>query len=179
MGCLARRMNLPSLLAKSVSLILCTALVGCASVVNGGSQQVAITSAPDNARVSIVDPKGKYAFTGTTPCTADLERGAGYFQGAHYVVKVAKDGYTPFETRIHSSVSGWYAGNVVLGGLLGFIVIDPLTGGMWSLDPESIHADLKGRNASFFPKGPGIHVVLRKDVPAALASHLKPLPRKS
>ena len=172
-------MNLSSLLGKSVSLALCTSLVGCASIFNSGDQNVAIQSSPTSASVSIVDKKGKSAFTGTTPCTAKLERGAGYFQGANYTVTINRAGYAPFETQIHSSVSGWYAGNFIISGLLGLLIVDPLTGGMWSLNPDSISADLKGRHASFFPEGTGIHVVLRKDVPPALAMYLKPIPRKS
>jgi hypothetical protein len=38
-------------------------------------------------------------------------------------------------------MDGWYLGNIVFGGLVGLLVVDPLTGAMWKLDP-TMNADL-------------------------------------
>ena len=39
-------------------------------------------------------------------------------------------------------MDGWYAGNILIGGLLGLLIIDPATGSMWKLD-ESVQVALK------------------------------------
>ena len=178
-GLISPTMFPPNILSKSISLVLCAALAGCASIVSSGDQNIKVGSAPDHAEVTITGANGEVAFTGTTPSVAKLRRGAGYFKGATYKVRIAKTGYAAFETRIESKVNGWYFGNFFIGGLLGLLIVDPATGGMWTLDPEAINADLRGRHAELFPTGDGIHVVLRKNVPSVLASHLRPIPRKS
>ncbi len=35
-----------------------------------------------------------------------------------------------FDTKL----DGWYFGNLIFGGLLGILIIDPATGAMWRLD---------------------------------------------
>jgi hypothetical protein len=156
-------------------------LAGCASIVHGGRQDVRIQSMPGGARVAIYDLNKQRAivFNGSTPCTANLNRGAGFFKGATYQVVVTKPGYEQFQTTINSRVSGWYAGNLGFGGLLGFLIVDPATGGMYSLEPRELSADLQSRHASFFPKEGELRVVLRSEVPKELVSHLKPIPRES
>ena len=33
-----------------------------------------------------------------------------------------------------ATLDGWYIGNIIFGGLLGILIIDPATGAMWRLD---------------------------------------------
>ena len=40
-----------------------------------------------------------------------------------------------------SSLSGWYWGNIVFGGLIGMLIVDPATGAMYKL-PEGVSADM-------------------------------------
>jgi hypothetical protein len=165
------------LIVPSITLLL----AGCASIVHGSRQDVRIQSSPGGAQVAIhdVNRERKVVFNGTTPCTASLNRGAGFFHGATYHVVVSKPGYEQFQTTINSRVSGWYAGNIGFGGLLGFLIVDPASGGMYSLEPRELSADLQGKHASFFPKEGELRVVLRSEVPKDLVAHLKPIPRKS
>jgi hypothetical protein len=163
-----------------LSLPILISLTGCASIINGGSQNVQIQSTPQGANVAITAHPGSSVFNGTTPCTASLKRGAGYMKGARYHVHITKSGYAPMDVEINSSLSGWYFGNFAFGGLIGLLAVDPATGAMWSLDPETVSVSLRSKHASFFPKGAeGLHVVLRKEVPAELSPYLKPLPSKS
>jgi hypothetical protein len=34
-----------------------------------------------------------------------------------------------------STIDGWYWGNLLIGGIIGMVFVDPLTGAMWKLDP--------------------------------------------
>ncbi|NOT54409.1 MAG: hypothetical protein HOP18_07380 [Deltaproteobacteria bacterium] len=111
---------------------------GCASIVGKSAYPVAITSQPDQADISITDESGKTIFTGKTPTTVTLNTKAGYFSGKDYTVTFTKPGYAKHTAHIRRGVSGWYiAGNLVFGGLIGWLIVDPLTGAMWTLDEQT------------------------------------------
>jgi hypothetical protein len=57
------------------------------------------------------------------------------------------DGYQPYETVLTRKTSGWVAGNIVLGGLIG-LAIDFATGGAYILSPEQINAELEKSSIS-------------------------------
>ena len=42
---------------------------------------------------------------------------------------------------LESEVDSWYFGNILFGGLIGMLIIDPATGAMWKL-PENVSTDL-------------------------------------
>jgi len=47
-------------------------------------------------------------------------------------------------------VSAWYvAGNFVFGGLIGWLIVDPLTGGMWTISPENVDASMQGMTGAY------------------------------
>jgi hypothetical protein len=108
-----------------------------------------------------------------------VESWSGLFQGSQLSSRRDEAGLraVPDDSRNH--VSGWYFGNFGSGGVLGFLIVDPATGGMFSLEPREISADLRSRHARFFPKDGELRVALRSDVPKELVTHLKPIPRKS
>ncbi len=39
-------------------------------------------------------------------------------------------------------MNGWYAGNIVFGGLIGILIVDPATGAMWDIKENNIVMDL-------------------------------------
>jgi hypothetical protein len=45
---------------------------------------------------------------------------------------------------LDSSVSGWYFGNLAFGGVIGMLIVDPLTGAMYNLTPDKIDQPLTG-----------------------------------
>jgi hypothetical protein len=59
------------------------------------------------------------------------------------------------------SVNGWYVGNVIFGGLVGFLIVDPLTGAMWVLEPKDVKESLPLKAAGRAPEE-GLTVVLRE-----------------
>jgi hypothetical protein len=63
-----------------------------------------------------------------------LDSGHGYFTRARYTVTASKDGYTPAMTPLQTSINPWYWGNIVIGGLIGILIVDPITGAMFEID---------------------------------------------
>jgi len=124
---------------------LVTALSGCATIFNGKSQAVTISSAPEGAQVSVSNRAGQRVHAGETPVTLTLKRGAGYFKSEVYTLVFTKPGFDSHELTITGSTSGWYFGNILLGGLIGMLAVDPVTGAMYSL-PESVTASLTENN---------------------------------
>ncbi|ASM40658.1 hypothetical protein CSPB12327_02170 [Campylobacter sp. RM12327] len=114
---------------------------GCASIIKGGNPEVfSLNSKPSNADVTITDiKKNVVVVEEKTPFTISLSKSNGYFSKANYLVKVSKDGYKIKEFTIESKANGWYiGGNLVFGSIIGWLIVDPLTGAMYNLVPEKI-----------------------------------------
>ena len=105
-------------------------LPGCATIMHGTTQDIGISSVPSGALVS-VDNKTH----GQTPVVAPLSR------KDNHLVKVEFPGYQPFEATVTRSVSGWVAGNILFGGLIG-LSVDAISGGLYTFGPEQITATL-------------------------------------
>lgn len=125
---------------------LAVALSGCATLFNGQSQAITITSAPEGAQVTVSNRAGQRVHVGETPVTLTLKRGAGYFKSEVYMLAFSKPGYADQQMTIRGSTSGWYFGNILLGGLIGMLAVDPATGAMYSL-PKSVTASLEAQDA--------------------------------
>lgn len=111
-------------------LMLSSALVGCATIMQGSEQGVAFSSTPSGAFVTV---NGRAL--GTTPLLADLKR-----RDTH-MVRITMDGYQPYEMAMTRSTSGWVFGNIIFGGIPGLIV-DFATGSLYKLSPEQVAANL-------------------------------------
>jgi hypothetical protein len=112
----------------SISLLAAAAVMasGCATIVNGSTERVEITSDPPGATAKVDGIP-----IGTTPTSIDLKR------GEPHSVTIEKDGYVSDEESIGQGTSGWIAGNILVGGLVGLIV-DYSTGAAHTLKPESV-----------------------------------------
>jgi hypothetical protein len=115
---------------------------GCASIFDGGSKSVQINSNPQGAKVTISNQEGKTLFVKTTPTFVTLERSSGYFRGEDYKLVFEEAGYNPYETHVVSTIDGWYFGNVMFGGLIGMLIVDPMTGDMYTLSPMDVNCNL-------------------------------------
>lgn len=129
------------------------ALSGCATIFEGSSQPVTIKSVPDGASISVTNRAGEKIHVGQTPVTLTLKRGAGYFKSETYEVAIKKEGFEPKNLTITSSVNGWYIGNLLFGGLIGMLAVDPVTGAMYSF-PDAVSATLDA-SAAKLSSGPG------------------------
>jgi hypothetical protein len=136
-------------------LTLASLLTGCASIVDNGPKSVQIDSNPEGAKVTISDRDGKRVFVETTPVTLALARSSGYFEGEDYTLKFEKTGYFPYETHVQSTVDGWYFGNIIFGGVvLGMLIVDPLTGDVYTLSPRKLVCNLTPTQAQSTPGQP-------------------------
>lgn len=160
---------------KIISIVVgATLMSGCASIVSQSSWPVAIKSTPEATAFTITNQKGEKIHSGTTPSTVSLASGAGYFDGEKYTLHFTKDGFQEKTAILDTSLNGWYFGNLVFGGLLGILIIDPATGAMFKL-PESFSADLTAQVSSMGPTSTGNRVISLNDVPQEIRSELIPV----
>lgn len=127
-----------AIIAASAAL----SLSGCASIFSEQTYPVQVTSEPSRASIEIKDEDGNVVYNGSTPATVKLTSSAGYFDGERYTVTFRKDGYDDEQFVINSGIDGWYWGNILIGGILGMLIIDPATGAMYNL-PSKAGATLR------------------------------------
>jgi hypothetical protein len=136
-------------------------LSSCASIVSHSQYPVTINCTP-TSNITITDKKGVEIFKGNTPVTMKLKAGNGFFSGARYSVKFTANGYDEKVITINSKLDGWYFGNILLGGVIGMLIVDPATGAMWKLDTEYINETLVPHATSQVPE---MQVRDIKDIP--------------
>jgi hypothetical protein len=159
---------------RGLVIICCTVMVcGCASIISKSQWPVTIRSVPEQADVTITDVKeNKQVHSGKTPATVTLSSYNGYFSGKTYKVEITKDDYETNTVEIHPVVNGWYFANLVFGGVLGMVIIDPLTGAMWTLSPKDIDVTLMRKPSAAEPHDQEIAVILLDEVPAHLRTKM-------
>ena len=135
-------------------IIMLTALsfVSCATIVSKSNYPVNITSTPENTKFSIVNKTGKKIYSGVTPTVVNLKSGAGYFKGEQYTLLFKNPDCIPYEANLNAGFDGWYIGNIIFGGLIGMLIVDPLTGSMYRLD--DLHVNLINHSSSTFKTKP-------------------------
>jgi hypothetical protein len=153
----------------------CIIVSGCASIVHGGPRRVPVASSPPGARVSIYDRSNALVMWNTTPFVAQLPVKYGYFKGQAYRLEFELPGHAPASVNLNSAVSGWYWGNLVFGGLIGMLIVDPLTGAMFNLKPEKIEQPLSASQAQVIHRGEGLLVVLTSQLTANERAAMVPL----
>ena len=114
---------------------------GCSSIVSKSEYTVAVNSSPDGSNFVITDKNGQKVHSGVTPASVTLKSSSGYFSGQTYTITFQKEGYAEKVFTVQSSLDGWYIGNVVFGGLIGMLIVDPATGAMYNL-PKRVDVSL-------------------------------------
>ncbi len=160
---------------KIIALYLIFVLLGCSTIFTGTSQNINFTSEPSSAKIEVINAyTNMQVYTGTTPATVVLSKGDGYFKSASYIVKISKDGYETFQVQITGHLTGWYiAGNILVGGLIGWLIVDPISGGMWTLSPENISSNLTKAFISENLNEDTIKIVLKESIPDDVFNKLK------
>lgn len=156
-----------SLIATSLTM------TGCASIISGSTQTLTFKSVPEQASISITNKSGEKVHTGVTPATVTLKRGNGFFKPAAYDVTFKKEGFQAKTIQVTGTVNGWYIANIIFGGLIGLLIVDPATGAMYTLNPNDINAVLE-ENQSASQKGQqSLTVMLVQDIPADMMIRAK------
>lgn len=129
----------------------------CATILRGSRDQVGIASQPTGAEV-IIDNE----FFGKTPVTAELRR------KDKHIITVKVEGYEPYEITITRKTSGFVFGNLVFGPFAPIgLAVDAITGGMYSLKPDQVQAELQpGAAKAAFKEGTLYVILTRKADPA-------------
>lgn len=115
----------------SVWLLLLVLTQGCATLMQGSTQQVVVTSTPSGATV-VVDRSMRF----TTPAALELAR------RESHTLELSLEGYHPETVNVRSVASGMVAGNILAGGLIGFAV-DHSSGAAFRLVPEVVQVSLR------------------------------------
>ncbi|WP_336142398.1 hypothetical protein [Acinetobacter sp. 102] len=129
--------------------VVALSLSGCASIISGKTQTMTFQSTPELSDITILNRDGKKIHVGKAPITVSLNRGAGFFVPERYTVIFEKEGYEKKEIKVTPSMNGWYIGNILFGGIIGLLIIDPATGAMYSLNTKDTNVvlnDLKKEN---------------------------------
>lgn len=110
-------------------------LGGCASVTRGWSEQIQITSEPEGAEV-----RTSLSQACTTPCTLTVSR------KDEFSVSLAKPGYQPQTVQVGTRIAGGgvagFAGNVLVGGVIG-MGVDAASGATLEHHPNPVVAVLQ------------------------------------
>jgi len=123
-------------LKMMVAVAAVSALSSCGSITRGTSENVTITATPEDAKIST--STGQYC--PRSPCTIDVKR------RTEFTAFAEKDGYRKGSVEIKTKVGGGgaagFAGNVVVGGLIG-MGVDAATGAALDHYPNPAHIDLQ------------------------------------
>lgn len=122
-------------LTRTSTLLVCAFIIGCGTIIHGGSQDVSVASDPSGATVEIDGTE-----VGDTPLTKSLDR------GSQHTIEISMDGYEEEQVIVDKSVDGWVAGNILFGGLIG-LAVDAATGGMYKLSPTQVRQTLDEETA--------------------------------
>lgn len=156
------------------SLLVLPMLTSCASIIGkGGSETLNIRSVPDQANIVITDESGVKIFEGKSPTSLPLVKSKGYFSGKKYTVNIQKDGFDKQSVTVDTRASGWYiGGNLLFGGLIGWLIVDPATGAMWTLDTNEVNMTLQASTQSSITNPTNAGIVLLDDVPLSLRNKM-------
>ena len=145
---------------------------GCASIVHSGDRSITINSTPPGAKATISKEGSDIVVIGKTPCTVSLDPKRGYFKGQSYMLKLELTGYKTAEIELRPTLSGWYFGNIVFGGLIGMVAVDPVTGSMWNIEPDKIDQKLSPSQVSTIQNKKGFVVVLASELTPSERKHM-------
>ncbi len=113
-------------------------LSSCASIVSKSNWPVSIQSQPTGLDFIVKKADGTVISNGKTPQIVTLDSKGGYFKAATYIIQTKRGNKVMGEHEITASLNGWYFGNILFGGLIGLVIVDPLTGAMYRF-PESVN----------------------------------------
>lgn len=120
----------------------------CATIFGKSNYPVAINSNPTGAKLSITDKKGVEIYKGNTPANVTFKSSSGYFSKAEYQLKFDLDGHEQKIVQLTSKLNGWYFGNLLIGGVIGMLIIDPASGAMYKIDQTQLTENLTKKSTA-------------------------------
>ena len=111
---------------------------GCASIVSKSNYPVTLDTNPTGLEIEVADSKGKVLVRGTSPVHLNLESSRGYFSSGNYTLRTVGAGSGNHAMLVRASLDPWFFGNLLFGGLIGMLIVDPITGAMYELEKEYV-----------------------------------------
>lgn len=127
---------------RKLSAVLALLAVHCSTIIHQTTQTIPVKSDPPGANVVVAcgdvenDPKA------VTPTAVEVHRKPDFCQ-----ITLKKEGFERADITLTRKMSALYIGNVLFGGIIGFIV-DAVNGAMWNRDPAAIDVKLKPAGAT-------------------------------
>jgi hypothetical protein len=117
----------------AIGVALC--LGACATVTRGSTDQVTFSSEPSGAEV-----RTSVGYTcSATPCTFQFDRKSEFI--ATFSMEGYEDQQIPVQTRVAGNGAAGFAGNILLGGIVG-MGVDVATGATLEHFPNPVYASL-------------------------------------
>lgn len=117
-------------MSRLAPLVCLLAMSGCATIVEGTSQNVAVVTEPAGARCTMDRQAKLIATIDRTPGAAHLDKSSN-----DLLITCGKDGFKPITVTDSAHLVGTTLGNVLAGGLVGFVV-DAADGADDAYQPE-------------------------------------------
>jgi len=147
-------------------------LVSCASILSKSQYPVTFNSSP-YAKIKITDlHKGEIIYVGKTPTTITLKAKAGFFSPARYNVDFVFSNGVTRQVTLSATLDGWYIGNILFGGLIGMLIVDPATGAMWKL-PPNVRVKLNQKTSEIIFNGKILKIAMSTNMPKGINPYLK------
>ncbi len=118
------------MILRNLLVIAFALLTGCATLINGRTQNIPVKTTPKEATVTAEENST------LTPATFTLER------NRDYLLTITKEGYETQKIKIVHVINAASAGNLLTFGMIG-VAIDTATGACWTLKPEEITITLQ------------------------------------
>jgi hypothetical protein len=119
--------------------------VNCGTIIHQTTQTIPVTSEPAGAAVTVACGEVENAPNLTTPTKVEVHRKPDFC-----VISLEKEGYAREDVRLEKTLSALYLGNILVGGIIGFIV-DGVNGAMWNRKPGKVDVILKPAEAPAAP----------------------------
>jgi hypothetical protein len=153
------------------TIILVVMFYSCASIVSKSNWPLVVNSNPSGAAIIVSNRGGVDVFKGTTPATMTLRSSAGFFKKESYKIKFQLSGFDTKMIPVECTINGWYFGNILIGGLIGMLIIDPATGAMYKLDAATI-TEAMSKTSVTAQAAPKLNVYSINDLPESYKEHL-------
>ncbi len=129
---------------------LAFAMASCSTVFNRTGKNIRVNSTPAGLNFDVKDRSGQVVYIGTTPAVVKLSSRYGFMKGQTYLFTAHKNGKIHGTAVLDARISGWFWGNIAVGGLPGMLILDPLTGSMWTMT-KNVHIGPGMSNPDYVP----------------------------
>ncbi len=139
-----------SVLTRLAIICLAFAQASCSTVFNRTGKRIRVNSTPSGLSFDVKDRAGRVVYAGVTPAMVKLSSRYGFMKGQTYLFTARKNGKVHGTAILDARISGWFWGNFAVGGIPGMLLLDPLTGSMWTMTKD-VHIGPGMSNPDYVP----------------------------